>query len=334
MKHVVVYADPNMYAGWPANHGAWQWADELLVGFLRGPYQRKSMHNIGDPMELMQARSLDGGETWQAESVALDIPIEVSGAFERCRTLSLDPKHDIIRVRGIYDHGGDYVEEGGAFFASQSRGRMWAGPFVFEGLQELFTGAHHNTSRTCVLDEKLLFLSRAEQSCWGTDDTLCVEHKGDGVFALRGELPSGDARCVMPAAARMGARIVVCCRRRKTARDGGWIDAFGSDDEGRTWRHLAEVGVTGKNNGNPPALIADGERLVCAYANRTERQIIARESRDAGETWSLPIVLRDEGATDIGYPRLFKRADGKLVCVYYWADKERPQQHIAATLFA
>ena len=29
--HGVVFADPVLYCGWSANHGAWQWGNEFLV---------------------------------------------------------------------------------------------------------------------------------------------------------------------------------------------------------------------------------------------------------------------------------------------------------------
>lgn len=47
MEHRTVYAEHGMYAGWPANHGAWQWGDEFLVGFMRGPYKKyQSGHRL------------------------------------------------------------------------------------------------------------------------------------------------------------------------------------------------------------------------------------------------------------------------------------------------
>jgi hypothetical protein len=36
---------------------------------------------------------------------------------------------------------------------------------------------------------------------------------------------------------------------------------------------------------------------------------------------------------DLGYPRLVQRPDGKLVAMYYWATKENPEQHIAASIW-
>ncbi|HRR57114.1 MAG TPA: hypothetical protein P5057_09100, partial [Acidobacteriota bacterium] len=64
VEHVVIYHEPGMFGGWPANHGIWIWGDEILVGFSKGYYK-----NLGDrhhidrekPEHHMLARSLDGG---------------------------------------------------------------------------------------------------------------------------------------------------------------------------------------------------------------------------------------------------------------------------------
>ena len=135
----------------------------------------------------------------------------------------------------------------------------------------------------------------------------------------------------MPAAVRFGDRIVVAMRRRGIGKRDGWIDAYGSDDDGATWRFLSLVTGTGNHNGNPPALIAADNALVCCYANRSDYNVCARTSNDGGQTWSDAIVVRQSTQSDIGYPRLFLRADGVPICVYYWADADRPHQHIAAT---
>lgn len=333
MRHVTVFAAAGTYAGWPANHGAWQRGDEFLVGFLTGEYKRQSMHNIAEPYALRQARSLDGGLTWRMEETGI-----ACDDLHLARTRAPDGfslRENIIRVRGVYDHGGDFVAEEGGFYASRDFGHSWHGPYAFVGLEDEFSDPLQCTARTAVLlaGDELVFLSSARRDCWGTDDVFCAQHS-NGRFKVRGRLDSGKGRCVMPAVAQVGERFVAVCRRRITGRYGGWVEAFASDDCGRTWRSLGEVGETGKNNGNPPALIAVGTSLVCAYANRTDCQIVARKSDDGGATWSLPVVLRVGTEPDIGYPRLFLRSDGGLVCVYYWAGNRVEQQHIAATHFA
>ncbi len=36
VQHVTVYGTAGRFAGWPANHGAWSWGNEILVGFSLG----------------------------------------------------------------------------------------------------------------------------------------------------------------------------------------------------------------------------------------------------------------------------------------------------------
>jgi len=103
---------------------------------------------------------------------------------------------------------------------------------------------------------------------------------------------------------------------------------------------MIAVGSAGVQNGNPPALakLRDG-RLCCVYENRALLKMLARFSEDDGATWGPEIVFRDDyqvdsfGDRDLGYPRLVQRPDGKLVAIYYWATKQHPQLHIAATIW-
>ena len=116
------------------------------------------------------------------------------------------------------------------------------------------------------------------------------------------------------------------------------MDAYASADKGKTWSRLGKVGDTGRHNGNPPALaeLADG-RLCCVYGDRSRQKLFARASADGGKTWGAEVVLRDDyqpdplGDVDFGYPRVFRRPDGDLTVVYYWADADRPTGYIAAT---
>lgn len=89
-------------------------------------------------------------------------------------------------------------------------------------------------------------------------------------------------------------------------------------------------------NGNPPSLIRlkDG-RLCVTYGYREfPYGIRARLSSDNGKTWGKEIHLRDDGRSwDFGYTRTLQRTDGKLVTIYYYATAEKPEQHIAATIW-
>jgi hypothetical protein len=327
LRHGIVYAEQGVYAGWPANHGAWQWGDEFLVGFLTGKYGRKSMHNCLEPFTKLQARSVDGGETWTVEKPNVD--------FEAHWTV--DPpefnlRDSIIRVCGCYDHGGDECVDEGGFYLSEDKGKTWHGAYAFRGIEKLFAEPYGNTSRTAVLGD-LIFLSRNERGRFATDSTFVAKQHGDG-FLFLSWVCDEEARAVMPAVAVSGNGIVATLRRRHYHRRDCWIDAYGSDDGGQSWRFLSQVDSTGGHNGNPPALIAlpDG-RLVCTYADRTEREMRARVSEDGGKSWSVPHITLRKGDSDIGYPRLFLRNDGVVVCVYYFVDAASKHNHISSTTF-
>lgn len=327
-KSVKVFSESGIYAGWPANHGAWQWGDEFLVGFLWGKYKRTSMHNIAEPFTKSLARSLDGGATWRVETPNVDFecicPADTAPSF--------DLNQSIMRVCGVYDHGGDVCYEPGGFYLSEDKGKSWLGAYPFTGLEEMLSGDYLCTARTRVQDG-LIFLSRGQKRMWGTDETFCATHDGTR-FVFKSWVCNDNARAVMPAVARVEGTLVAVLRRRRTAKREGWIDAFFSEDEGVSWKALGQVGVTGSRNGNPPALIAlpDG-RLCCCYGDRDHGNILCTFSSNKGKTWAPPVLVRSgsESEKDIGYPQLFLRSDGVPVCVYYWADSSTPHQHIAAT---
>ena len=47
------------------------------------------------------------------------------------------------------------------------------------------------------------------------------------------------------------------------------------------------------------------------------------------------LILRaDGGKYDIGYCRSVVRSDGRIVTVYYYNTEERPENHIAATIWS
>lgn len=282
------------------------------------------MHNVEGRLQKVLARSLDGGETWTIEGPNVD--------FE-AKTVSAAPAFDlseaIIRVCGGYDHGGEKCAKSGGFYISKDRGKSWAGAYSFDGIE--LSDKQKNTSRTCVLDG-LVFLSAANKHHWGSDFTFCATHDG-AKFVGKSIVLDDDARAVMPAAAKVKDRIVVAMRRRGGGRPGGWIDSVFSDDGGVTWSEPIHVADTGKDNGNPPALIECGGVLYCAYANRSEHNIEVMKSEDRALSWKAHALLRKGGAPDIGYPRLFKRDDGRLVCVYYWTDDFKGPQRIEATIF-
>ena len=359
MHHAIVYHDPDGWAAVPANNGGsgsiWQWGDEILVGFTRGAFLKAAKgHQCDDerPFESWLARSRDGGESWTAwkpDSYAGDLnpatPRKAPGGLDFLRG------GFVLRVEG----GGYHGNEAARWFYSYDRAASWSGPFEFSGLLEHpeLVGAQF-TGRTAYIiggrSNLQLFLTVRERSpqpelrvTLREKAFLARTQDGGASFSfVSWVVPRNDPyRAAMPAPVRLtDSRLVTALRRKSPERN--WIDCFGSSDGGDSWSFLSTVGETesgSAHNGNPPALVQlrDG-RLCCAYGNRSDRQIVARYSRDDGHSWGDSQVLRDgfqsvNGSPDLGYVRLFQRTDGRLVAVYFWCSPEMPETHVESTIF-
>jgi hypothetical protein len=353
-KNVIVFQEQDWFGGWPANNGVWTWDNgkEILVGYAYGRFVEQKGHNIEGMSDTTRnvksrlARSTDGGLTWTSEDPENyvgdgKLPVSSPGGID------FQAPGFAMRVVGTGYHGAH--DEAGSFFVSDNRGKDWLGPYRFNGLMDdpNLKGTS-NTSRTGYLvtgpNSCLIFMSMRGVNQDYLDKTYVAE-TSDGGKTFRfvsWVVPLNDPyRAVMPAVSRLkDGSVVVALRRRDKVKDIAWVDVYGSMDNGRTWAFLSRVGETGKLNGNPPALVAlkDG-RIACAYGDRTRVKLFARISSDGGKSWGGEIIVRDDfqtdkfGDKDFGYPRLAVNHKNKLVAMYYWATKENPQQHIAATIW-
>ena len=364
----VVFHDSSQWAAVPANNGGngptWQWGDELLVGFTVGTFATPPQgHQCSytAPFESWLARSTDGGQTWQSWK-----PTPYAGepghTRSHARGLNLTGSGFVMRVEGNGYHG----NHGCRWFFSEDRSRHWQGPFGFGELTthpELTGRSFTGRTAYIVIDrhELLVFLSvrqrgatmpatRPAKTGLPAELSVQIEEKtfvarttdaGRTFRFVSWVVPWSDPyRAVMPAPARLSSSDLVVALRRKS-RTANWIDCYGSSDAGLTWSFLSRVTDTEMGNhfnGNPPSLLRmSDDRLCCVYGHRTERQMLARYSED-GRTWSAPRLLRDDfhstnGWPDLGYARLFQRPDGRLVAVYFWCTRARPETHIESTVF-
>lgn len=346
--HAVVFHDPATFAAWPANGGRWAWGDEAAVAFVTGKYEPRKGHNVAPPFANRLARTTDGGKTW-----AIEQPKGFYQTGDKPRPLAepvpfADPDLALRVVAEGYQGGAG--PGGQVTIYSTDRGKTWAGPFQLPKLipDDKAGGRTEITNRTDYVplghDECLLMGSARYPGKSGTDRAFAAKLTDGGRAAeFLGWVvpPETPNRLLMPATAVLlekGQPLFTALRVRKTPADVNWIDGYVSRDEGKTWALAGKVGDTGAGNGNPPAVLrlADG-RLLCAYGDRSRNRLFARLSGDGGKSWGDEAVLRDgyapdaDGEVDFGYPRLFQRRDGAVVCVYYWADKDRPTGHIAAT---
>jgi hypothetical protein len=347
IRHVVVYKEPGRFAGWPANHGIWSWGDEILVGFSRGTYKdRGRYHNIDHdrPEEFLLARSRDGGVSWSVESPqppgalagtpGMRHGLMPPGAPEEHPTALEDPI-DFTRPGFAMTVRMENSNNGvSRFYYAYDRGTTWRGPYALP----LF-GQPGVMGRTDYLvngrEDCMLFLT-ASKADRKEGRPFCARTTDGGrtwqFLSFIGPEPVGYA--IMPSTVRTSPTELVTTIRRLDP-PKSWIDAYGSQDDGRSWSFLSTP-APDTGEGNPPSLLRlpDG-RLCLIYGVRARPcGIHARLSRDGGKTWGEDIVLRDDGgSTDVGYPRSVLRPDGKVVAVYYFSDRTGPTRYIGATIF-
>jgi len=346
MKHVVVYSEPGKFAGWPANNGLWSWeGKEALVGFTVGGYEEKKGHNINEPYHSFLAKSTDGGETWRAYEPEHFVGSDASSRPLEAPLDFTDPGL-ALRFAGVGYHGGKRPE--GAFFVSLDRGETWRGPHTLGLL------TRHPDLRgkeiTCRTDyvvygpSDLLVMMSARGDDSRTNKVFCARTDDGGMsfrFLAWVTDPGESDRAIMPSTVRCeSGNLVSAIRRIAPDSNTCWIEAYSSVDHGRWWTRQGRINEPAGWSGNPPGIVKlrDG-RICCVFGDREHARIIAKYSRDNGRTWGEETVLRDDyqrdsfDDPDLGYPRVFERADGLLVATYYWATKERPHHHIAGTIW-
>ncbi len=349
MRQVTIYREPGRFAGWPANYGIWRWGDEIVVGFTVGAHrtvERGHAIDKGRPFRNMQARSLDGGETWQVEPF--------NGARPGDRGLSADehmaPGLRLAEVMttstaDIPPQPLSFTQPGFAlmaartglargvfsfFYTSQDRCRSWQGPWRLP----LFgsTGIAARTDYLVLGQHSALLFLTANKADGAEGKVICVgADDGGRSFTLLSEVggePNGRGDfAIMPGGLALGSGRLLCARRCRIGASGmSWVDIYASDDVGRSWQFLArpvDFEQPG-HSGNPPALLQlpDG-RLALIYGNRDAPYTIgARLSQDDGASWSDEITLRAGGANgDMGYVRAVVRDDNAVVSVYYFNDR-------------
>jgi len=347
IKHVTVFHRPGRYGGWPANHGAWSWGNEILVGFSAAYFQwtgpGRHPYDRSRPEEPYLARSLDGGETWRIEPAPSLAPPEgmftASGPGGKAVDLTqpIDFTHPgfamTLRMSDA-QHGKSW------FFYSYDRGRTWKGPFNFPML-----GQTAIMARTDYLVNgrraAMVFLTAAKAG--GREGRPFAARTNDGglhwEFVAWVAPDPKEGFTIMPSSVRLSkTEILTTVRHEDSLREGpNWIDAYLSRDNGNTWGFLNRpVADTGDKSGNPPSLsrLKDG-RLAIAYGYRSQPSSIrARISNNGGRSWGPEMMLRDGGATwDVGYTRNIERPDGRIVTVYYWAPVLDQERIIEATIW-
>ena len=77
VDHIEIYREPGRFAGWPANYGIWSWGNEIVLSFTLGYIDLAGGFHARDksrPFVTKQARSMDGGRTWEITDPDLKSP--------------------------------------------------------------------------------------------------------------------------------------------------------------------------------------------------------------------------------------------------------------------
>lgn len=351
IQHIIVYQKDGRFAGWPANNGAWNWGDEILVGFVEAAHhETEGFHTYDrETTRNKYARSLDGGLTWSIVD-AYDVG-QTGWAFdnnlsddeaEEPTTLDnpiedfTNPDFIITWMRDNY-HNGPSI-----FYYSNDRGHQWSGPYHFPDLDTDGIG-----TRTDYIingsQELRTFVNVAKEN--GREGRVAHVKTTDGgvnweLVSWIGNEPDGFD--IMPSTVRLSENVIyTVMRSRELEPQRNFLKAFRSEDNGETWQEEPNPSFDTGNGGSPPALVhmKDG-RLALAYIFRSNfgSRVHLRFSEDNGKTWGNEITVRsgDKATRDVGYPRMVQRTDGKLVIMYYWnhaADEEaKPYRYIAASI--
>jgi len=310
------------------------------------------------PFVGMQARSLDGGQTWHVQETHCRTPGNRGLSADEHMKRNLGVGQALQSENTLVDCPGgiDFTHPDFALMCARSglragakswsyisydRCKIWEGPFNLPMFGQLGIAARTDYLVSSA-DECTLFLT-ATKSNGDQGRVFCARTTNGGktfeFVSWIGPEPEGFA--IMPASVRISeSRILVATR----CREGGqsletkknWIDLYASNDNGATWdymnRPVANTGI----GGNPPTMtrLQDG-RLCLTYGCRdAPHSMRAKLSSDNGETWGQEIILRDNGGNhDIGYPRTVQRTDGKMVTVYYFNDHPESERYIAATIW-
>lgn len=342
VKHVEVFREAGRYAGWPANHGAWQWGNEFLFGFEIGSFKESDRgHSIDytKPAEHVLARSLDGGETWAIERPAslqpppgekvAGVPTPEGGKKPQDCPGGVDftQRGFIFTARMLDIHSGP-----SRFYYSTDRGKNWEGPFNLSIPQ--FPGMAARTDYLILGKHDMLVSVSVPKNDGQEGRTIVLRTKdGAGSWELYGTVtrdePALGDYAIMPSTVRVvGDHLVTAIRNRAS------IEIFTSKTLGQTW---VSNGIAVQNHGgNPPSLIRTlSGQLVLVYGYREKPYgIRAKVSENFGVTWGDELRLRTDGGNwDLGYVRSFVRQDGNLVSVYYYNDEKSPERYIAATIW-
>jgi hypothetical protein len=341
VKNLIAYSEDGKFCGWPANEGIWKWDNEILAAFEISSFiKNNNGHSIdrNSPKFIYFVRSTDGGETWVLEKHP-----------EVREPVYLEDPNMQIAARSYFKNLGekiDFTHPGFAmklrannFYFSYDKGKNWQWPFGLPSLGQKLVMARTDYT---VLGKNDCIAFITVSNLDGNYGKNCAIRTTDGgltwnqVGWMTNEFPPAKYKkfsfSIMPQTIMLSENKLVSALRQRFEGDC-WIDIYGSDDLGKSWKFISKA-AGGVNN--PPSLVKlDDGRLCLVYCYRQKPfGLRAKLSSDNGRTWSDEIILRGDALSwDIGYVRSVQRPDGNVVSLYYYHTAQNPQQHIAASIW-
>jgi hypothetical protein len=364
IEHGVVYREAGKFAGWPANYGMWIWDNEIVVSFTQCTQLPKAGFHTRDhnlPAYPMQARSRDGGRTWQTIRTPAPSPggrgfsadehmvphLRVAQAI--AQGLEPLPRPYAGGVNFTAPNFGLMVARTGLaggtqawFYLTEDRAHTWQGPFSLPMFGQTGIEARTDYLVNGPHDCMIFVTAATEAGAEGKGVLMARTTDGGKTFNLVSWVAtSAETEMIMPASVRVDEQTIITAIRC-SVREGEfeevptWIDLYESTDNGASFHYLNRPVPDAGSGGNPPALTKLHDGSIClVYGYRAAPfGIRARISEDGGHSWGETIHLRDDGtASDLGYPRTVQRSDGTLVTTYYFNDHPDTERFIGVTLW-
>ncbi|MDE2998757.1 MAG: sialidase family protein [Gemmatimonadota bacterium] len=280
---------------------------------------RAGAGHVGITGRLESLRSTDGGRTWEAPVVIVD-----SDADDRNPAVGVAPDGTVVlayHTQGSYGEDGTWAPElrrvEMRVTRSRDAGRSWEGsvPLGFPAMRK-----HSAYGRIVNLPGGTMLLP-----LYGSD-IRTAEKKGDCACILRSDDSGGtwDRPSLIAEGHNETALLLtsagVLLAAMRSADRGGLISVSRSTDGGYTWDAPSEV-TAGREHPADLTLLSN-DWILMVYGVRHEPfGVQARVSKDAGRTWSGPLVVCDDlGDSDLGYPSTVRLGD-RLVTAYYCAPR-------------
>ncbi|MFH1006716.1 MAG: sialidase family protein [Candidatus Latescibacterota bacterium] len=355
LEDIVIYKDEDYYAAFPSIVSCPD--GELLVAFRRAPERKKfyaTQCTHTDPNSyLVLVRSRDLGHTWSTEP-ELIYAHPLGGSQDPCMVQLDDgallvtsyawmllPEEGIAHLTSenrMHIYGWAFTFLGGYLMRSGDRGRSWEGPILPPEIEDQavsFPGipipAVNRGAMVQARDGNLYWIvaSSPKTRPGSTVLDLMISRDRGRSWEYAGPVASDDTVSFNETSLiETENGDLVAFVRTANFDDHGVV--VRSKDHGKTWEPWQDMGIIGHPHHALP--LPDG-RVYLLYGYRHEpygirARILDPECTDfSGEE----IVLRDDGgAGDLGYPWSCITADGRILSVYYFNQKDGTR-YIAGT---